>query len=89
MRCARTTGQHVGRAGTVELRFTGVPPGTYALLALHDVNGNKRLDRDPWGAPSEPVGTSGGAAATPGLPSFDRSAFRHAAATTRIAVRLR
>lgn len=43
-----------------ELRLVlrGVPPGTYALRAFQDLNGNAQLDRPMIGPPSEPWGVS-------------------------------
>ena len=39
--------------------FQGVSPGTYAVAAYQDANGNGRLDRTGLGLPLEPYGFSG------------------------------
>jgi uncharacterized protein (DUF2141 family) len=41
------------RPGDVEMRFTGIKPGNYAFVALHDENENKKLDRKGSGRPTE------------------------------------
>ncbi|MDR7038383.1 uncharacterized protein (DUF2141 family) [Methylobacterium sp. BE186] len=51
-----------------------VPPGTYALAAFQDLNGNGRLDRTPLGLPLEPYGFSGEAGRN-ARPDFARAAF--------------
>lgn len=67
--------------------FKGVPPGIYAVAAIHDENGNGRLDRPTFGAPTEGWGTSRDARA--GFmrgPSFDDAALRFVAGTSNIAI---
>ena len=44
------------RNGTVQLTFKNVKPGTYGVTVFHDVNGNRKLDRNLFGAPTEPFG---------------------------------
>jgi uncharacterized protein (DUF2141 family) len=45
----------VESASSVDFRIDGVPPGTYAVRAFLDTNGNQELDmgmlgpREPWG----------------------------------------
>jgi len=38
--------------------WTGIPYGTYAVAALHDENGNGKLDRGWFGIPKEGTGAS-------------------------------
>ena len=45
-----------GNAATI--RFAGLAPGLYAVLLVHDENGNGRLDTGPFGIPREPYGAS-------------------------------
>ncbi|MGU3539227.1 DUF2141 domain-containing protein [Methylobacterium sp. A54F] len=54
--------------------FRGVAPGTYAVAAFQDRNGNGRLDRTGLGLPVEPYGFSGDAGRQ-GRPDFARAAF--------------
>jgi uncharacterized protein (DUF2141 family) len=47
-----------GTAGFVEVTFENIPPGVYAVVGYHDVNGNDEFDS--WlGVPSEPYALSG------------------------------
>jgi uncharacterized protein (DUF2141 family) len=88
MRCGKTVGRKVDAPGTIELRFPEVASDTYMILVFHDVNGNKQLDRNQWGAPSEPSGASG--RPTQGrMPSFDDSAFVHSGEQSFVQVQLR
>lgn len=56
--CARGD-EAAASAGQVLFTFRGVPPGTYAVAAYQDENGNGRLDRTGLGLPLEPYGFSG------------------------------
>ncbi|WP_040280113.1 DUF2141 domain-containing protein [Psychroserpens damuponensis] len=44
--------------GTAILTFENIQPGDYAIIALHDLNGNQRMDFDANGMPVESYGTS-------------------------------
>jgi uncharacterized protein (DUF2141 family) len=54
--------------------FQGVSPGTYAVAAYQDTNGNGRLDRTGLGLPLEPYGFSG-TAGRRARPDFGEAAF--------------
>ncbi|SDA09409.1 Uncharacterized conserved protein, DUF2141 family [Methylobacterium sp. UNC378MF] len=54
--------------------FRDVPPGTYAVAAYQDGNGNGRLDRTGLGLPLEPYGFSG-AVGRRARPDFAAAAF--------------
>ena len=66
-----------GPASGPSLRFgfTGVPPGSYAVAAFQDLDGDGRLGRTPLGLPTEPYGFSNGAGRR-GRPDFAAAAFR-------------
>lgn len=51
----------VQQAGVMELNFSGLPPGQYAVSCFHDVNGNGKLDTNMVGIPNEPYGFSNNA----------------------------
>lgn len=74
-KCYKTAGRSVLKPGDYTISFTAVEPGTYAVLAFHDVNGNKQIDRDMYGAPLEPTGVSGDVSQVGQMPDFGRSAF--------------
>lgn len=48
-----------GKPGTLDLNFTDVEPGTYAIMVMHDMNGNFQMDFDERGMPKESYGMSG------------------------------
>ncbi|BCS30844.1 hypothetical protein TBR22_A00440 [Luteitalea sp. TBR-22] len=63
----------VGGSATVAFRNLG--PGTYAVSAYHDVNGNGRMDTNFIGIPKEPTGASNDAKGRMGPPSFKDAQF--------------
>jgi uncharacterized protein (DUF2141 family) len=67
--------------------FTQVPPGTYAVAAFQDLDGDGRLTRTPLGLPREPYGFSNNAGRT-GRPDFAAAAFRLGEPGATVRVRL-
>lgn len=61
--------------GTNIIRFTNLPAGNYAAAAYHDENGNKKLDKNIFGAPTEPYGFSNDARRLMSAPSFEEARF--------------
>ncbi len=57
--------------------FAGIPPGTYAMVVIHDENGNGKFDRDALGMPLEGYAFSNNAHATFGPPSFADASFKY------------
>lgn len=57
------------------LTFRDVAPGTYAVAAFEDLNGNGVLDRSQNGLPLEPYGFSNNAGRR-STPRFEQAAFR-------------
>ena len=55
--------------------FLDIPPGTYALVVVHDENMNSKLDTNWLGAPTEGYGFSNDAKAMLGAPSFSAASF--------------
>jgi len=62
------------RKGQVTFTFENVKPGTYAIMAMHDVNDNQRMDYEANGMPKESYGMSGNDM-TMGPPTFDSAKF--------------
>ena len=60
--------------GKVSFTFKNVPPGTYAIMAMHDVNENNRMDFEANGMPKESYGMSGNAMSM-GPPTFEDAKF--------------
>jgi len=68
--------------------FDGLSPGSYAVAAYHDENGNGRLDVDALGLPSEGLASSNDARGFMGLPSFDDARVEVTGGEKRIVVRV-
>jgi uncharacterized protein (DUF2141 family) len=62
--------------------FPDVPPGTYAVTFIQDLNLNGDMDSNLFGLPKEPWGTSRDAPFRFGPPLFEDAAFVHPAAAT-------
>jgi uncharacterized protein (DUF2141 family) len=54
-----------------------IPPGTYAMAAVHDENMNGKLDTNWMGIPKEGYGFSNNAKALLAAPSFSAASFRY------------
>ncbi len=53
--------------------FAGLPAGTYAAKAFHDVNGDGRMNTNPFGQPTEPYAFSNNARGNMGPAGWDRA----------------
>ena len=71
----RLTATAPAHAGSMTVDVPDVPSGTWAVLAYHDENGNKKLDTNFVGMPTEGYGFSNGAASRFGPPSFKEAAI--------------
>jgi len=77
-------------AGTrVELLFSGVKPGRYAVALLHDENDNGKADRTLGMMPKEGFGFSRDAKVQMGPPKFDSAAFDYAGDAATLTIRMR
>jgi uncharacterized protein (DUF2141 family) len=75
------------RHRTATARFTDIAPGTYAMAAFHDENGNGKLDTF-LGIPREGFGFSQNPPLRPRAPTFAECSFA-AAGTSSIAITMR
>jgi uncharacterized protein (DUF2141 family) len=57
--------------------FENVPPGTYALVVIHDENKNGKLDTNAFGKPTEGYGFSNSAKASLRAPSFSDASIEY------------
>ncbi|MEM1338925.1 MAG: DUF2141 domain-containing protein [Bacteroidota bacterium] len=62
------------KEGELTFIFENVPPGTYAIMTMHDANDNKRMDYQVNGMPKESYGVSGNDMSM-GPPTFDGAKF--------------
>jgi uncharacterized protein (DUF2141 family) len=60
----------------VTCHFNEVPEGTYAVSIGHDLNGNKRVDTNFIGFPTEQWGVSNNARPVLRAPHFEEAAFK-------------
>lgn len=56
-------------------RIVALPPGTYAVRAFQDVDGDGKMGVNPFGMPVEPYGFSNDAKPNMGPPSFEAATF--------------
>lgn len=61
--------------GTANVVLEGLPPGIYAVQAVHDENGNGVLDRNGLGIPEEGYGFSRNPPTLFGPPDFEEAAI--------------
>jgi uncharacterized protein (DUF2141 family) len=62
-------------AGNLVLTFHDVAPGDYALMVMHDANGNDRFDMSPTGMPAEGFAFSNKGQPLMGMPTFEALKF--------------
>jgi uncharacterized protein (DUF2141 family) len=73
----------------VEIRFTGVKPGSYAIALLHDENDNGKADRAMGMMPKEGYGFSRDAPVRMAPPKFADAVFVQGEGTSRMTIRMR
>lgn len=61
--------------GPMTVVFDNLPPGTYAVGAFHDENGNDHLDTNFLGLPVEGYALSNNVRAAMAKPTFQQAAF--------------
>ena len=91
-KCIKDTGAHrtvVPASGKVEIRFTGVKPGDYAIALLHDENDNGKADRAMGMMPKEGYGFSRDAPVKMAPPKFGDAVMKLGEGTTRVTIKMR
>lgn len=73
----------------VTCRFSDVPEGTYAVAIGHDLNGNKRVDTNFIGLPTEQWGVSNNARPSLRAPRFDEAQFKVAADAKEVVIEIK
>ncbi len=74
--------------GRISVTFHDVPPGRYAAVVFHDENGNKVMDYDLLGLPTEGFAFSNQARPFLSAPSFERCAFDLGSQNAAIAIKM-
>jgi len=85
----RLTASTPAKAGSVSVEVQNVPAGTWAALAYHDENSDKKLDTNFVGMPKEGYGFSNGAKGSFGPPKFKETAITVGEGTTSATIMLK
>jgi uncharacterized protein (DUF2141 family) len=91
-KCIKDPDSHrvvVTAAETMEIRFTGVKPGKYAIALLHDENNNGKADRAVGMMPKEGYGFSRDAPVRMAPPKFADAVFDHGENQQRLTIKMR
>lgn len=91
-KCRKDPASHrtvVPAGETVEIRFTGVEPGDYAIALLHDENDNGKADRALGMMPKEGYGFSRDAKVRMGPPKFEDAVFKLGDAPQELTIKMR
>jgi len=60
---------------TASLTLSGLKPGRYAIKVFHDIDGDGRMNTNPYGIPLEPYAASNNAPANMGPPRWSDAVF--------------
>lgn len=73
------------------MRFTyrGLPAGNYAVAVYHDSNGDRTLNRNAAGMPTEGYGFSNNPVVKTSAPKYGQAVFLVAGANTRVAIQMK
>lgn len=77
------------RVGSVEICLPAPRPGVFAVGIYHDVNGNRKFDKNFLGLPAEPYGVSNDPAMRLGPPRHEDASFAVGPRGTTVEVTLR
>ena len=80
---------HRARAGTLRFVLRDLPAGRYAISAFHDENGNRELDTNPSGIPTEGYGFANDPNTELGPADFEAAAVEVGATNALAAVSMR
>lgn len=91
-KCIRDPSAHravVPAGSKVEIRFSGVKPGTYAIALLHDENNNGKADRAMGMMPKEGYGFSRDAPVRMAPPKFKDAVLQIGESVMRYTIKMR
>ncbi|TFW11894.1 DUF2141 domain-containing protein [Brevundimonas intermedia] len=69
--------------GQTSVTFDGLPDGDYAVRAFHDLNGDGKMNTNPFGMPTERFAFSNNAVGNMGPASWERAKFAAAGAVVQ------
>lgn len=81
--CAKITGN------AMQFKYSGLPSGSYAIAVYHDANGDRKLNRNSAGMPTEGYGFSNNPVVKAGPPKFGQAVFLIAGPNTRKNIQMR
>ncbi|MFN3838894.1 MAG: DUF2141 domain-containing protein [Brevundimonas sp.] len=64
-----------GAEGQVQVVFDNLPDGDYAVRAFHDLNGDGKMNANPFGMPTEPYAFSNKAVGMMGPATWEQAKF--------------
>jgi uncharacterized protein (DUF2141 family) len=73
----------------MQVTFSGIKPGNYAVSVFHDENQNKDLDLSKLGMPKEGYGFSNNVVGLIGPPSFRKARFDVPAGNSAITIKMK
>ena len=76
------------KPGLTQLDINGLDPGIYGVAVFQDLNGNEKLDKNLFGAPTEPFGFSNNPVIGFKAPEFAEFQFEFAGKPREIRVTL-
>ena len=74
--------------GAAKFTFTNLPYGNYAISAIHDTNGDTKLNSNFLGIPTEGVGFSNNVTVKTSAPSFNDAQFFLSAPKTDLVIKM-
>jgi uncharacterized protein (DUF2141 family) len=74
--------------GTARMTFTNLPYGNYAIAAIHDTNGDTRLNSNFLGIPTEGVGFSNNPRVQSAAPSYEETQFFVSGPVTEMSIKM-
>jgi uncharacterized protein (DUF2141 family) len=74
--------------GTAKFMFANLPYGNYAISAIHDTNGDTRMNSNFLGIPTEGIGFSNNTVVVNSAPSFSESQFFISGSKTDISIKM-
>ncbi len=80
--------KRVSSTSPMTVTIPNVPPGTYAISVVQDLNGNGKLDKKITGMPEEPLGFSRIKSIPRGRPSFSACSFTVGSSDVSMTIRL-
>ena len=76
-------------ASSIIISFNGLPPGDYAIAAVHDENSNEVMDTDWLGMPAESYGVSNNVSSTLSPPRFEEAKFNFSGSRDTIQIEMK